>query len=256
MGHYYNTKGESRYQVPKKDGKGMKDTTITDARKLNLVPSVTTVTSVLGKPALTQWFQLQLLDIVEQYPNMVGGDGKWKQKLIAMSQKENSKYAEKGNEIHDKLEQYYTDYTLHEDDVELLHPVIDLIKEKFGEYAEIIPEQSFAHPDGYGGKIDLIIRNGEGTHVLDFKTKHSDKLGSNMCYDDYLMQIAAYRKAVDTEANCYNLLISVTNPGLIYLHKWEEEQLVRGTEMFDLLLQFWKLSNNYDSSFTKGEKEC
>ena len=53
-GHWYTRTGEPCYEVPKKDG-GMRNTHVGDARKMNLVPSVTGITNQLDKPGLVKW---------------------------------------------------------------------------------------------------------------------------------------------------------------------------------------------------------
>ena len=51
--HWYKQDGSPCYEVPYADPKkGMRSTTIRDARKLNLVPSVTTILQVMDKPGL------------------------------------------------------------------------------------------------------------------------------------------------------------------------------------------------------------
>jgi hypothetical protein len=55
MSHYYTEKAEpAHYEA--KDGK---PTTLREARKLDLVPSVTTIQGIVDKPALTYWLQKQ-----------------------------------------------------------------------------------------------------------------------------------------------------------------------------------------------------
>ena len=53
--HWYDRTGAAVFEVPKAKGGGMRATTIADARKLGLYPSVTTVLGVLDKPQLTDW---------------------------------------------------------------------------------------------------------------------------------------------------------------------------------------------------------
>ena len=52
--HWYLQDGTPFYEVEKKAG-GMRKTDIRDARKVNAVPSVTTILSVLAKPQLEAW---------------------------------------------------------------------------------------------------------------------------------------------------------------------------------------------------------
>ncbi len=247
MGHFYDREGKDVYTVPKADGKGTRDTNIRDARKLTLVPSYSTVVSVLAKGSLDRWKQLQLLNTVEKYPHLIGNHPEWKEQLIGMSDEENSKYAKRGTEIHDALEQYYKTDIL--DEAEYIAPVIQFIEDTFKPIT-VMPELSFAHNSGYGGKIDLVVVNADGKHIVDFKTKSKDLPDKSLVYDDYAMQLAAYGNSLTDVISHVNILISVTNPGKFYTHVWSEEEISKGFKSFSHLLEYWKIKNNYDSSFT------
>ena len=60
--HWYNDIGEPVYSVENVTKGGLRPTTLRDAKKLNLVPSVTTVMDVLRKPALEIWKENQVLE--------------------------------------------------------------------------------------------------------------------------------------------------------------------------------------------------
>ena len=53
--HWYTHDGAPAYEVPRAKGDGMRAPTVADARKLDLVPSVTNILNVLRKPALEAW---------------------------------------------------------------------------------------------------------------------------------------------------------------------------------------------------------
>lgn len=60
--HWYDQNGEPRYTVPYADPKkGFRNTTLRDAKKMGLVPSVTTILGVANKPALNRWKENQIL---------------------------------------------------------------------------------------------------------------------------------------------------------------------------------------------------
>jgi len=62
-GHWYTRAGESAHEVPtKKDPTKMKKTTLADARKLQLVPSVTTILKAKASFALSSWRERMLLN--------------------------------------------------------------------------------------------------------------------------------------------------------------------------------------------------
>jgi len=53
--HWYRADdGKPQYTVPAKDG-SLRPTTLRDARKMNLLPSVTTVMKIAAKPAINVW---------------------------------------------------------------------------------------------------------------------------------------------------------------------------------------------------------
>ena len=59
--HWYTRQGSPMYTVPSKKDGTPRNTTLRDARELNLVPSVTTILNVAAKPALTAWLQEQAI---------------------------------------------------------------------------------------------------------------------------------------------------------------------------------------------------
>ncbi len=67
MGHWYGESGKPQYTVIGANGKE-RDTTLRDARKLGLVPSVTTIIAGADKPALVMYRERQLLDACIKRP--------------------------------------------------------------------------------------------------------------------------------------------------------------------------------------------
>jgi len=55
--HWYTKDGEPAYTIERADGKGFRNTTLRDAKKLGLLPSVTTILGVAAKPGLQNWLQ-------------------------------------------------------------------------------------------------------------------------------------------------------------------------------------------------------
>ncbi len=103
-------------------------------------------------------------------------------------------------------------------------------------------EASFAK-DGYGGKVDLHHNMFDGV-VLDFKTKDVEDQKKMRPYATDVMQHAAYRHGLGLpNAKCYSLFINVRHPGMLYMHEWPEEEVVKGYKMFCALKDFWYLKN-------------
>lgn len=254
MGHFYDLDGNPAYTVPNQSKGGRRDTTVRDARKLRLVPSYSTVVAVLAKAPLDRWKQLKLLEMVEQHPNLIGKGEDWKERLIGMNEDENSKYAKRGTEIHDSLESFYRSGRLDGSNDSYVAPIIDYIQQTFN--PEIcIPEMSFSHELGYGGKIDLVIGDQSNKYIIDFKTKSIDNPSSKQCYSDYAMQLSAYARAFEADSirGHINILISTTNPGAFYVHNWDSEEIDKGFKAFKALLLYWQTAHDYDSRFTREQ---
>lgn len=255
-GHWYDRTGETRYEIKNQSSKtgAMRATTITDAKKHGWLPSVTAITGIPAKPLVDKWKIDILLQVVLKYPKHAKygreDDFFYINSIMAKAKKEWEAARNRGTVIHDKLEKHFTSGDVCKKDANILLPVINFLKDEFKEH-QLIPEASFASEHGFGGKVDIHSKEGI---ILDFKTKAKDELTSKHLYDDYCMQLAAYRLGLQLPgAKCYNLLISMSKPGSFYLHEWSEEDLQKGLKKFLLLLEYWKLQNNFESSWIKEE---
>src|SRR5271165_1359426 len=67
--HFYSKEGQARYEVPYSDpSKGMRKSTLADAKKNGWLPSVTTITKVLAAPALVEWIRREAATAVATTP--------------------------------------------------------------------------------------------------------------------------------------------------------------------------------------------
>jgi len=172
LGHWYNKHGKANHFAgPNKTG-----TTLRQARKLNLNPSVTTIGDILAKPALINWLQEQaaLEAAACVYETKAGpkiwskeADPKltWAKTIVAATRKKTMALADKGSDIHDIIERYYkaafNDVAeFSPDEKKLGHMVYELIEEKTGiMWNNAITEKTFSHELGFGGKVDLHAYN-------------------------------------------------------------------------------------------------
>jgi len=242
MSHWYDKDGTPRYEIEGKNG--MRQTTLRDARKYGWVPSVSTIwKDVVAAPGLNRYYQEQLFNAQIQNNKRPDEDDKdYKKRVFAISREESMKAAERGTAIHDVLEKYFRhgwSHTAH----------IDLIKGTKAKILDICGEQewkvetSFAHGLGYGGKIDMHCDE----WMVDFKTKELDSGKKPDLYDSYGVQLAAYDHGLGGGRKLLNLFISVSSPGYVVEHQWEERE--RLTDMFTTALKLWKLTKRYDASW-------
>lgn len=253
MSHYYDIKGEPRYTVPYADpSKGERPTTLRDAKKNNWLPSVTTVMSVVSKPGLDIWKRERLLEAVFSTP-YTEDVASFKRAVIRASESIANEAANRGSVIHDSLEKYFVDKTFDENE-EYTRPVIDLLNETFTDKIEWVSEKSFAHEEGFAGKVDLygIDPNNDKPIVLDFKTKMTDILAKMKVTQEHLMQLAAYSKGLGfKETRCYNIYLSSTSPNVLKITKHSKKSIDNAGEMFSALLKYWQLSNSYTPEIGK-----
>jgi hypothetical protein len=246
-GHWYTRNGEPMYQIEGANGK-IRNTTLRDARKHNLVPSVTTILNVAAKPGLENWKLQQVLLAALTLPKQDQESEKdYIDRIIADSKEQGKSAADAGTEIHASVEKFFEKNVIvgHEQHV---RGVEREIKKVFGDQ-DWICERPFAHESGFGGKVDMFARGKEKSDegiVLDIKTKEFWDPEKVEGYDEHMMQLAAYRVGLGMQsAKCANVFVSRSVPGLVKIVEWRPEDLMRGWKMFYRLLEFWQLKNSY-----------
>jgi hypothetical protein len=248
--HWYNQDGSPQYTVKAKDGSD-RPTTLRDARKFNLIPSVTTCLKVLAKPGLEIWKNEQMLLSALTLPRAPDESEKAFIARIVADSKETAKMAaERGTRIHESIEAWF-DGVRPIEHQEIAEAFDKAITAHFNAPSDILwnTERAFASPLGYGGKIDLYCDPHKGIPngvVLDAKTKEFGPDDEVVGYDEHLMQLVAYRHGLNLpKARCANVFASVTHKGLIRIVEWSEEELERGWEMFKHCLALWQLKNKF-----------
>lgn len=239
-GHWYDSKtGEPRYTIVGKNGKE-RPTTLRDARKLNLVPSVTTITRVMDKPGLTRYLQRQMFDATATTARREGeADNDYFTRCLAWANEHKEKAAARGTALHGDVEKYLAGkpHDLGNVDAEIVKQLTGIGVDLHGGKAE----HSFAHPDRFGGKVDWHSQ----FHLLDFKTKDRIEDGKQLAWDEHAMQLAAYRHGLGIgSARCYNVFVGIED-GKVVLIEQDEDALRRGLAMFRHCLALWQLSNKY-----------
>lgn len=245
--HFYDAAGNSRHTIIGANGKE-RTTSIRDARKLHLVPSVTTVMDVQAKPALLIWLQQQLLEAAMKtpYDYFTWEQAAWKSYILKETRKKSSEPAARGTDIHNKLSDYFTTGHVNQEDNILIHNVLKALDEFFPG-VKWDTELSFCDKEyGFGGQVDLSSKEGI---ILDFKTKDKSNIADMKQYDDHKMQLAAYQVGLglnSPDTKRYNLFVSVNDgtPGESLL--LEAVEFDKYWNMFYHLLNYWKVKNSYD----------
>ena len=241
-GHWYYPDGRPAYETEAKNG-AMRPTTLRDARKLNLRPSVTKIIREAAQPGLERWKRNQLLLSALTLPR-VGGESveDFSKRVEIDSQAQGAKARDRGTAIHAEIEIALggggiSDFAL---------PVVKWLRDQFPDL-KWQPERSFASGLGFGGKLDAYAP----LVVCDFKTSEFEPGDEPGGWDEQLMQLAACSIGLNEDLDkvqAFNLFVSTKRPDVLHAVYWKPEDLHRGWRMFDNLLSFWMLRNKYEST--------
>lgn len=235
-GHWYTKDGKPAYTIEGKTG--LRNTTLRDARKLGLLPSVTTINSMLSKAGLDSWKQQQVLLAALTLPRQPDEpEADWLARVMQDSKATGREAAERGTAIHALIEAYFDQVYMPEKPL-YLDAVSKALLDAFGNQLWLA-ERSFGHPLGFGGKCDLMAKNG---FVVDFKTKDTD-LDKVDVYFEHEMQLAAYREGLGVpNARCAIVFVNGTT-NQVKLIEIEEKKLQNGWECFQHLLRVYQIKN-------------
>lgn len=232
----------------------MRPTTLRDARKLGLLPGVSSILAMEAKPALTRWKVEQALMSAITLPRQPGEtDDSFKRRALEDSEAQAAKARDKGVAIHAAVQGFFEDKAIPEEYMPHVQGVRNWIAQRFG-LDGWEAEKSFAHTHGYGGKADL--RNRSAQITLDVKCKEfgEDKLPRDLAWPEHVMQLAAYSEAQGFEKpDCANIFVSTSVPGLVVVREWDDAEIEKGWEAFQLLLRLWQIRRDYYPAFSAVE---
>ena len=240
-GHWYNPDGSPAYTIIGKNGKE-RNTTLADARKHNLRPSVTDIIKLAAKPGLENWKAEQILmSVLTTTRNPLESEAEYLARIKEDANAQALKARERGTLIHAWVQSGFENKVLSDEACKYFSSAKDTILNEIGE-VQWTCELSFAN-NRYGGKIDLISES----YLIDIKT--TDKsLDKATLWDDHYMQLGAYR-GVDSHVICGILYVnSITAESKLILA--EEKEITKGLKCFDALLDFFYAKTGL--TFIKG----
>jgi hypothetical protein len=244
-GHWYTKDGEPCYTIERADGKGMRNTTLRDAKKLGLLPSVTTILGVAAKPGLQNWLQQQAILAALTLPRNEGeSEEDYLDRVLNDSKAQGRDAADRGTHIHGVLESFF-DQVLLPEVPEYCRNAENALKAAFGSRLWVT-EKSGSHELGFAGKVDLHAKGdkvkGIVPVVADFKTKEVP-LEKVVPYEDHILQLAAYRELLGlSDARCAVVFVNgKTNE--VKVCEIEEKELQKGLKCFFHLLRFYQIKS-------------
>ncbi len=248
--HWYTRDGQPAHAQPKAGGAGERPTTLADARRLGLVPSVTTILGIIGKPQLEKWKVSQGILAAGKNPRQEAeSEEYWVHRVYDAAFQQVEDAAEKGSAIHAALDAVMDGQPVADEYRPHVQPVLAWLSETGIEIAE--RETLVTNlQEGYAGRADVFFRYGHrGIGILDYKTRKT-KVGERVTpYDGQGMQLAAYAAAFyGVEALprvlAANVYISTTEPGRMEVCKHED--LPGLYEAFRHACALWRHLKQYD----------
>jgi hypothetical protein len=238
-GHYYYRDGRPCYTVIGKNGKE-RNTNIRDARKLDLVPSVTEVMKLIAKPGLEKWKYKQVLLSALTLTRGIGEtDGAFIERILADAQEQSRVAAEKGTMIHGAIERTLLKLPVDPDFAPYANTALAGLEFYLGIpnlYGQCEAEKSFADLRGFGGKIDLHSKS--LNFVVDFKGKDFKDNSKALTLPDNKIQLAAYAEGVGMPmARLINVFVSREVVGLIQIEEHDKNSKWFG--IFMSMLSLW-----------------
>lgn len=252
MGHWYRlTDGAPVHELPSKSKPGqMRPTTLRDARKLGLVPSVTGIIDVMDKPALRAWQVNQVLMAALTAPpkEVHQTETDWIRSIRDEARSESERAMNIGNAMHQALEDFVNGRQVVADHHWLLDAVQDALGDKRIDMMTMEPERTFANLAGFGGMVDLSGKDLDGVPVIiDYKSKDFDDESKKLHYLDQAIQLAAYANGIGFplhEVRGINVYMSRTTP-LVRLHEWRTAELRKGWSIFHHALRIWQIERDF-----------
>lgn len=234
--HWYTVEGEPAYGAD-----------LRKARKLGLVPSVTSIIGQLEKPAVTAWSNNLMSEVCHQYPAAQDETlPEYRKRIEAVYADRRSMAANIGTAIHNYAESYLN--------LERAEPVqgyarqCELLKYWIDDNlmdGEVEWPFSVVLPGGYGygGKVDYAGSTLDGeTVIVDFKTQDLKGKDSPTYYPEWGYQLAAYRHGLGMPgAKCLSVVIDTGDIQCIHTKEWTEDELSNSMDIFTNLVQLFYL---------------
>ena len=238
--HWYTREGVPCHYLPNKSRGGERPTTLRDAKKLDLVPSVTTIMrGGLPKPyGLELWDKRQLLEHALTTERREGEtDAEYVQRIQDDYEAAKAAPADLGTRVHaciaDTLRGEYTPGVYTDQELLIADRAITWLEVNFPHAIVQHVEHTVVHREyAYAGTIDVVLRDGRIPILIDWKTQEP-KGGEVKVRDDWVRQLAAYSAAYDSVYNtqCVNVILP-TDGSETSTRDWSLREVVNGWDVF------------------------
>jgi hypothetical protein len=251
--HYYTLTGKACHTQVGKNGLE-RNTTLRDARKLKLIPSVTGITGIFAKPGLERWKLNEICRIAFELEPIDGESlADFTDRCLVAHQKPKETAADFGIEVHDSLDKYFEGKPIPDHLLEYVQPAFDWKQKNQLEFIErekiLINSQH-----GFGGMVDIVGKGPDGQQfIIDWKTRKTKPKVKVTSYDFQVHQIAAYggtyfgeEEILEGRVYGANCIISSTEPGRFEVISYAPEELAEAWKSFVAACEIWRSLKKYD----------
>lgn len=245
--HWYDREARAVFQVPNKSKPGsFRNTTISDARKLDLVPSTTTILGVIAKPELDRWKQKQVALACLRCPRKLEeSEDDWVKRVIEDAFKQVDEAAELGTKAHAATESHFKGQTFPSDMQPFVSSLDNWAKENGVEFLKHelrLVNNTLSYAGTTDARITAVGWLGIGTFDLKTRKTHPDYPCTPWLTEP--MQIASYAQIEGAEFGV-NVYLSTTQPGRIEACWYDKERLDSEFKAFTHALALWKHINRW-----------
>ncbi len=251
MSHFYTPTGEACHFQPTKPGAKNKTrpSTIADAKRLGLYPSVNGIIEVMDKPALTRWKLNKVCECCFCFTPKAGETPEaYQERIMEQAFQSADDAADLGTRIHAGIEAHYTGQPVAADVAEYVRNAVAKV-DSLGLQVIESEFRTVSHEHGYAGTSDLACRKAGKSLIVDFKSTKTKPGRPVEAYESHEMQIAAYHRSyygVSLPLAGINVFISTTEPGRVEVVEHTEQRLELAFGAFLSLCHVYRFLNGYD----------
>ena len=226
-----------------------RNTTLRDARKLGLMPSVTTIfKDVMINHGVDRWYKDLLIQAGYTVPDSFrhGDYENYKTRVMEDAGEFSRAAREFGTGVHGVLDEFNTSRKLNCADA------YQAWLEQYVTWFEANIERVYFSEEtlvnakvGYAGTTDLHARHKtHGDVVIDFKTQQVKK-DKPTFYKEWIYQLAAYRECIESKPQCLSVAINSLKAEAPVEKLWSDSDTEMGWGVFVRACEIWQLQRGY-----------
>lgn len=259
--HWYDANGCPQHLI--KDGEGkVRNTTLRDARKMGLYPSVSAITKMVPNPSLERWKQEQIIEaaIASRF-NQSFKDDEFARYVMNQSRRKMVDARAFGSLFHEAVEQIAKSGFIADAKFgPVREHLIEYIRwAKDTDLSVIKSEFTVLNPTiGYAGQVDMLARCEGKVTLIDFKSQNitaqngvPPTISDVNVYDSWAMQLAAYWHA-DWSGKpkrmpaIMSVIISSQSPCYPIVKRWSKDEIDKAWATFKTCNRLWQQIKNYN----------